>query len=39
VAVVLGDELGWDAARQAAEVEAYVESARREYGLPWATNR
>jgi glycerol-3-phosphate dehydrogenase len=39
VASVLGDELGWDAARQAAEVETYLESARREYGLPWATSR
>jgi glycerol-3-phosphate dehydrogenase len=39
VAVILGDELGWDAARQATEVETYLESARREYGLPWATSR
>ena len=39
VAAILGEELGWDAARQAAEVETYLESARREYGLPWATNR
>jgi glycerol-3-phosphate dehydrogenase len=39
VATVLGDELGWDAARQAAEVASYLESARREYGLPWATSR
>jgi glycerol-3-phosphate dehydrogenase len=39
VAAILGDELGWDAARQAAEVETYLESARREYGLPWATSR
>jgi glycerol-3-phosphate dehydrogenase len=37
VAAVLGAELGWDAARQAAEVERYLEVARREYGLPWAT--
>ena len=37
VAAVLGAELGWDAGRQAAEVDAYLESARREYGLPWAT--
>jgi glycerol-3-phosphate dehydrogenase len=36
VAAVLGDELGWDEQRQAAEVERYIEGARREYGLPWA---
>jgi hypothetical protein len=36
---VLGDELGWDRQRQSSEVESYVESARREYGLPWATSR
>ena len=36
VAVILGDELGWDAARQSAEVDAFLQSARREYGLPWA---
>ena len=36
-AAILGAELGWDDARQAAEVEAYLETARREYGLPWAT--
>ncbi|HYK94812.1 MAG TPA: glycerol-3-phosphate dehydrogenase/oxidase [Candidatus Dormibacteraeota bacterium] len=39
VAAVLGDELGWDAARQSAEVERYLETARREYGLPWAKSR
>ncbi|HEY4226802.1 MAG TPA: glycerol-3-phosphate dehydrogenase C-terminal domain-containing protein, partial [Candidatus Limnocylindrales bacterium] len=39
VAAILGDELGWDPARQAAEVESYLKSARREYGLPWATSR
>jgi glycerol-3-phosphate dehydrogenase len=39
VAAILGDELGWDAPRQAAEVDVYLESARREYGLPWATTR
>ena len=38
VAAVLGAELGWDEARQAAEVERYLETARREYGLPWATS-
>ena len=37
VAAVLGAELGWNEARQAAEVERYLETARREYGLPWAT--
>ena len=37
VAAVLGAELGWDERRQAAEVERYLETARREYGLPWAT--
>jgi glycerol-3-phosphate dehydrogenase len=37
VAKVLGAELGWDEQRQAAEVERYLETARREYGLPWAT--
>jgi glycerol-3-phosphate dehydrogenase len=37
VAAVLGAELGWSERRQAAEVEAYLETARREYGLPWAT--
>ena len=37
VAAVLGAELGWDEARQAAEVDRYLETARREYGLPWAT--
>jgi len=39
VAEILGPELGWDAARQAREVDAYLEVARREYGLPWATSR
>jgi glycerol-3-phosphate dehydrogenase len=39
VAAILGAELGWDAERQAAEVESYLETARREYGLPWATGR
>jgi glycerol-3-phosphate dehydrogenase len=37
VAAVLGAELGWNEARQTAEVERYLETARREYGLPWAT--
>jgi glycerol-3-phosphate dehydrogenase len=39
VAAILGDELGWDEDRQASEVDAFLESARREYGLPWATSR
>jgi len=37
VAAVLGAELGWDEERQAAEVARYLETARREYGLPWAS--
>ena len=37
VAAVLGAELDWDADRQASEVASYLETARREYGLPWAT--
>jgi glycerol-3-phosphate dehydrogenase len=37
VGEILGDELGWDDERRAAEVAAYLEVARREYGLPWAT--
>jgi glycerol-3-phosphate dehydrogenase len=37
VAAILGAELGWDAEQRAAEVESYLETARREYGLPWAT--
>ena len=36
VAAVLGAELGWDESRQKVEVERYLETARREYGLPWA---
>ncbi len=34
VAAILGSELAWDAARQSREADAYVESARREYGVP-----
>jgi hypothetical protein len=30
----MGTALGWDAARQAAEVAAYLAGARREYGVP-----
>ena len=37
VAAVLGPELGWDKRRQATEVKRYLDTARREYGLPWAT--
>jgi glycerol-3-phosphate dehydrogenase len=39
VAAVLGAELGWDEAQQATEIDRYLESARREYGLPWASSR
>ena len=35
VAALLGTELGWDDARQAAEVDVYLDGARREYGVPW----
>jgi glycerol-3-phosphate dehydrogenase len=34
VAAIMGTALGWDAARQAAEVAAYLAGARREYGVP-----
>ena len=34
-AELMGAELGWDRARQAAEVEAYLASATAEYGVPW----
>jgi glycerol-3-phosphate dehydrogenase len=34
VAAILGAEVGWDAARQAAEVDRYLEGARVEYGVP-----
>jgi glycerol-3-phosphate dehydrogenase len=37
VAAVLGAELGWDKRRQTTEVRRYLETARREYGVPWAT--
>jgi glycerol-3-phosphate dehydrogenase len=36
VAAALGAEIGWDERRQATEVTRYLETARREYGLPWA---
>ena len=34
VAAIMAAELGWDAARQAAEVDAYLATARREYDVP-----
>ena len=34
VAAILGAELGWGEARQALEVQVYLASARREYGVP-----
>ncbi len=34
VAAILGAELGWDAARQATEVEAFLASAGREFAIP-----
>lgn len=34
VAEILGAELGWDAGRQAAEVAAYLATARLEFGIP-----
>jgi glycerol-3-phosphate dehydrogenase len=34
VADILGDELGWDDARRAAEVDAYRSSAEREFAVP-----
>ena len=37
VAEILGAELDWDAARQRSEVASYLETARREYGVPWPT--
>jgi glycerol-3-phosphate dehydrogenase len=33
VAAILGAELGWDASRQAAEVETFLERARREFAV------
>lgn len=35
VAELMGAELGWDAERQAREVETYLENAAVEYGVPW----
>jgi glycerol-3-phosphate dehydrogenase len=34
VAAIAGHVLGWDAARQAAEIAAYLEGAHREYDVP-----
>ena len=34
VAAILGAELGWDGARQAAEVETFLDEARREFSVP-----
>jgi glycerol-3-phosphate dehydrogenase len=34
VAQIMGDELDWDADRQAAEVGAYLVSAHREFDVP-----
>lgn len=34
VAAIAGRTLGWDAARQAVEVSAYLDGARREYAVP-----
>lgn len=34
VAAILGAELGWDATRQAAEVDAFLAEARREFSVP-----
>ncbi|HEX2754497.1 MAG TPA: glycerol-3-phosphate dehydrogenase/oxidase [Candidatus Limnocylindrales bacterium] len=34
VAAILGAELGWDAARQASEIESFLAGARREFEIP-----
>jgi glycerol-3-phosphate dehydrogenase len=34
VAAILGRELGWDAARQRIEIDAYLATARREFAVP-----
>ena len=34
VAAILGAELGWDEARQAREVAAFLDGARREFAIP-----
>ena len=33
VAALLGGELGWDGARQASEIDAFLASARREFAI------
>jgi len=37
VAELMAAELGWDQPRQAAEVEHFLTTARREYGVPGTT--
>lgn len=39
VAELLGRELGWDAARQAVEIDRYLAGARAEYDVPGPTER
>jgi glycerol-3-phosphate dehydrogenase len=34
VAAIMGAQLGWDGARQAAEVDAYLAAVHREYDVP-----
>ena len=34
IAELMGAELGWDTARQAAEVATFLDSARVEFGVP-----
>ena len=34
VAAILGQELGWDAERQTAEIDSYLAGARREFAIP-----
>jgi glycerol-3-phosphate dehydrogenase len=34
VAAILGAELGWDGARQAAEVAMFLAAAEREFAVP-----
>jgi len=34
VAAILGAELGWDESRQAAEVDRFLDGARREFAVP-----
>ena len=39
VAELLGSELGWDADRRSREVDQFLESARREFGVPGPATR